>query len=173
MNMRKIALLLPLIMAGCGGPPRDAASEPAIALKGGVYSVTFEGSAFGVASPIPLGEQSTDRVCVRFNEGDGWIYKAVREKASKGPECRTEDSKRTGNALSARLVCQLRQGEGGGQLVMDYSGTVSEDAIDLTGKIKPPANLNAPGMSAEEQKQIEMMLKIVDVSIRIRREGDC
>jgi hypothetical protein len=161
-------------VVSCGfAPERDAANEKPIALRGGIYSVVFEGSAFGMASPIPYGEKTVDRVCVRFNEGDGWIFKAIRERASTGPECRTEESNRTGNALSGRVACQLKEREGGGIVALDYSGIISEDSIDLTGKIQSPENLKAGGLSEEEQAQIELLLKVVDVSVRIRREGDC
>lgn len=161
-----------LNLAACS-QPRDAANEAPISPRGGLYSISSDAGAFGMSSPVPLNDSTPSTICVRDNEGDGWIYKAVRELATKGPECRTDSSGRTGNAIKGRVECQLPRSEGGGVLAMDYSGAVSEDAVDLTGKITPPQNIGAKGLSENEEVNLRMLLQVMDVSIKIRREGDC
>jgi hypothetical protein len=171
-NGKLVLILSAVALAGCG-TERDAASEPPIAMKGGIYSINFDGSAFGLASPVPLNDKKPSKTCVRYNEGDGWIYMAIREHVTPGPYCRTENSKRTGNLISGRVACQLPRGEGGGDIALEYSGIVSEEGVDLTGKILPPENIRANSLSEEDEAKLRMMLKVMDVSIKIRREGDC
>jgi hypothetical protein len=170
-------LAVPAILAGllasCAAE-RDAASEPPIELRGGLYSLSFGGSAFGVDSPIPFENNSTPkRICAQYGEGEGWIYKAIRESVTKGPECRTENSGRKGNSITGRVACQLPAGDGGGVMVIDYTGTISEDAVDLSAKILPPDNIKADGLTDDQEAQLRLMLKVLDVTIKIRREGDC
>jgi hypothetical protein len=171
--MRKMMLgILPLSLAACS-EPRDAANEAPISPRGGLYSITNDAGAFGMSSPVPLNDSPPRKICVRDNEGDGWIYKAVREMATKGPECRTESSGRAGNAIKGRVECQLPRSEGGGVLSLDYSGVVSEEAVDLTGKITPPQNIRADSLSEDEEAKLRLLLQVMDLSIKIRREGDC
>jgi hypothetical protein len=166
-----VVLLIPFLFVG-RFDKRDAATEPPVVMKAGLYSVSFEGGALGFSMPFDENGLDYKTVCVRGNEGDRWIYKAVREQIDGGPECRTEDSKRTGNAISGRVACLFDRREGGGIGSMDYSGTVSEDAVDMVGKLTPPANMG-DAMSAEDQQKMELMARVVEVHIKIRREGDC
>jgi hypothetical protein len=175
--LKKIFLAAPALFAGlltsCAAE-RDAASESEIALRGGLYSFTVGGGAFGVDSPIPLENNSTPRrICVQHGEGEGWIYKAVRESVTKGPECRTENSGRKGNSIFGRVACQLPSRDGGGVMAIDYTGAISEDAVDLTSKILPPDNIKADGLTDDEEAKLRLMLKVLDVTISMRREGDC
>lgn len=163
--------MLALSLAGCNMGQRDAATEQPVAMKGGLYSVSFEAGAFGMSMPIDNKNFRTKSVCVRSNEGEQWIYKAVREQITKGTECQSQNMKRTGNAISGRLSCTMDRREGGGIGSMDYSGTMSEDSVDLIGKISPPSNLGE--VSAEDQQQIKMMAELMEVRIRMTREGDC
>jgi hypothetical protein len=175
--VRVLALVLMSIfaaqLAGCAAE-RDPAAEPPIAMKGGVYSVDFDASAFGMVSPVPLNDaKAASRTCVRFNEGDGWIYKAIREHITAEPECQTVKSKRTGNAITGSVACQLPQSEGGGVLALDYSGVVSEEGVDLTGTIRPPEDRRGTSLSEEEEVKLRLLLQVMDLSIKIQRVGDC
>lgn len=58
-------------------------------------------------------------------------------------------------------------------MAIDYTGAISEDAVDLTAKILPPDNIKADGLSDDEEAKLRMMLKVLDVTISMRREGDC
>jgi hypothetical protein len=166
-----ILVMLPICLAGCNVAQRDAATEQPIAIKGGLYSVSFEAGAFGMSMPIDNKNFRTKSVCVRSNEGDRWIFKAVREQITKEPNCQSLDMNRTGNAISGRLSCTMDRREGGGIGSMDYSGTISEDSVDLIGKIKPPSNLGE--VSEADQRQIQAMAELMEVRIRMERDGDC
>lgn len=58
-------------------------------------------------------------------------------------------------------------------MAFDYTGAISEDAVDLTSKILPPDNIKADGLTDDEEAKLRLMLKVLDVTIQIRREGDC
>lgn len=168
-----LAGMVAALLAGCAAE-RDPAGEPPVAMKGGIYAVDFDASAFGVVSPVPLnGGKAPSRTCVGFNEGDGWIYKAIREHITSEPECRTVKSERKGNAITGSVACQLPRSEGGGVLALDYSGVVSEEGVDLTGTIVPPEDRRATSLSEDEETKLRLLLKVMDLSIKIQRVGDC
>lgn len=163
-----VMLLIPLLFLG-RFDKRDAATEQPVILKDGLYSVSFEGGAFGFALQLDQGGVAYNTVCVHRDEGDRWIYKAVREQIDGGLQCRTEDIKRTGNAISGRVFCLVSRGDFGS---MDYSGTVSEDRVDMIGKLTPPANMD-DAMSTRDQQRLALFSRMAEVHIKIRREGDC
>lgn len=170
-----LSLALAAGLSACSGAS-DPASEAPVALKAGKYRVEISGQA----QTAFMGTQQTqanDRgsVCLSSDDDGVKVSKLARGSYSMHEGCSHSANDRVGNSVSGRVSCPTDpERMPGGEIAIEYTGTLAADMITLEGKQKmdlPTANLT------EEEKQLlsrsDEVFDKVSIIVKAERIGDC